>query len=97
MSVDKELVIAEIHELLGFLPEGTRQILKTLTHPAMIDTTKAYFSGIDVSTMCKNYEAPWDCIQEANAKYETIHFGYTEIESESWYDGWCHTCKFKER
>lgn len=89
----KEDLIESIQEVLGRLPAETRLLIKILAHPDVIAYTNRYFSVLDPRTMCLTYEAPWNCVKEAEARYQTIH--------EGWLGGigidtsWCENCRKK--
>lgn len=73
---EKEELISGIESILGLTPANTRLILNVLAHPELIEHTKRYIRSKDYASRCTKYETPWDCIKEAEAKFENIKFGW---------------------
>lgn len=93
---DKEDLIDRIRELAGIEPLGIRPMLRVLAHPEMISQTISYFQSLDVTTKCLNYEAPWSCAKEAEARYENIKYGWLGGTNGVGFDeSWCENCRKK--
>lgn len=83
-----------MEELAGrSLPELARA-LHFLSHPEVLPLTKAWVISVDVENRCLNYEAPWNCVREAEAHYENIQYGWTGGVGIG-YSGnhWCDNCR----
>lgn len=93
---EKEELLAKIQEILGSLPIGTAKILNVLTRPDLIEYTKRYIKVMDKASLCTNYEAPWSCIKEAEAKYENMKYGWLGADSGVGFsEWWCENCRKK--
>lgn len=91
---EKEDLIEVLQNIFGHIPQETRLVLKMLGHPNVIGHTKSYINKIDTSSRCTNYEPPWSCAREAEAKYENIKYGWlgagAGVGFEDW---WCDNCR----
>lgn len=96
MDEDKEDLVDHIQGILGHLPPDTRLILQALAHPAIIEHTQAYFGKLDNTTRCLRYAEPWSCVQEAEAKYESIMHGWSAAAGTYGKEMWCDNCKPSE-
>lgn len=94
---DKEELVEQIKEVLGYLPDGTRVILSAMCRPDVIDATKRYVSRMDVASLCTNHKAPWSCILEAEARYENVKFGWLGAPTSGvgFAEWWCENCRKK--
>lgn len=94
---EKEDLIDEIKSVLGHEPQGMRQFLALMTHPDLVDHVASYFKLLSNQAgkhACQLYEAPWDCAREAEAKYETIKYGWLGAGSGVGFDeSWCEPCR----
>lgn len=94
---EKEDFIDEVKAVHGCEPQGLRQILGLLSHPDMIGNTVQFFEAIEGlagKNSCKHYEFPWDCAREAEAKYETIKYGWVGAGVGVGFDeSWCEPCR----
>lgn len=89
---EKEELISEIEAVLGLIPSQTRLILNLLVHPDVIDYTKRYIKAKDEAAKCTLFKPPWDCIKEAEARYENVSFGGVG-GSDMEFDSWCVACR----
>ena len=94
---EKEELIDNIQAVNGGrLPSNVRNVLSIIVHPDVIESTKDYIRVHDVNTRCLNYEYPWSCIREAEAKYKNIKYGWLAGSSGIGYDeSWCENCRKK--
>lgn len=95
---EKEELLEEIQATLGFLPGNTGYLLHVLTLPEVIDSTKRYVKAMDKASRCLNYQAPWNCAREAEARYENIKHGWLGAPSGSGVglaEWWCENCRKK--
>lgn len=94
---EKEDFIDEIKAVLGHEPQGLRQFLGILSHPDLIEHTVDFFKTVDGQAgkhSCELYEFPWSCAREAEAKYETIKYGWLGAGSGVGFDeSWCEPCR----
>ena len=94
--MEKEKLVEKITEVAGYEPPGVRVLLRVLAHPAIIEDTIRYFEELDPNSRCLNYEAPWNCAKEAEAKYENIKYGWLGAGHGIGYDEWwCENCRKK--
>lgn len=87
-------LITKLQEIYGRIPVGTTEILNMIAHPQVIEFTKRYISAKDFSSRCTNYQAPWSCIREAEAKYENIKYGWLGAGA-GYSEWWCENCRKK--
>lgn len=93
---EKEDFIDEFKALYGFEPVALRHILTALTHPNLIDHTRKFLAsyGSKKENRCLLYSDPWSCVREAEARYETIKFGWLGAASGVGFDeSWCDNCR----
>lgn len=94
---EKEDFVDEIKAVLGHEPQGLRQFLGILSHPDLIEHTVSFFktvSGQSGKHSCELFEFPWSCAREAEAKYETIKYGWLGAGAGVGFDeSWCEPCR----
>ena len=91
---EKEDLIDEVKAAFGIEPPGLRQILAALAHPDVVEHTQAYFRALDKKHLCEHYDEPWSCAREAEAKYETIKYGWLGAGAGVGFDeSWCEPCR----
>lgn len=94
---DKEDFVDEIKAIHGHEPPGLRQFLGLLSHPDLIEQTVKFFELVEGQSgkhACQLYEYPWDCAREAEAKYETIKYGWLGAGVGVGFDeAWCEPCR----
>lgn len=91
---EKEDLIDRIKSIAGIEPPGIRQLLIILAHPDMVQHTIRFFNTRDVKNRCQLYDYPWSCAREAEAKYETIKFGWLGAGAGVGFDeSWCQPCR----
>lgn len=96
MSKEKDELLDQIAEITGRTLPSVAFFLKVLTHPEVIEYTKRYISSLDLENRCQNYEAPWSCAREAEARYENIRYGWLGGGSGVGYsEWWCEPCRKK--
>lgn len=94
MTDAKEELINQLQAFMGTVPSDARVVIKALAHPQVLRHTLAYFSSLDLSTMCTEYESPWDCEKEAEARYQTLELGWEVRQyDEEYRETWCDNCK----
>ena len=94
MNDDKEELVEHMQDIVGQVPENVRLVIKLLSHPDLIKFTKRYFNSIDKAGRCRNYEPPWSCAREAEAKYENLKFGWLGgLDGVGYSDHWCEPCR----
>lgn len=90
----KEDLIDGIKELVGQEPIGLRVLLRVLSHPDIVAEVARYFAGLDVTQRCLNYEPPWNCAKEAEARYENVKYGWLGGAGGIGFDeSWCDNCR----
>jgi hypothetical protein len=93
---DKEDLIELMQTVVGRDIPGVREVIKLLSHPAVIEETNRYFSVLNPATMCLNYQAPWNCAREGDARYENMQFGWVGGANGIGYsEWWCENCRKK--
>lgn len=91
---EKEDLIDAIKEIRPIEPANIRLILDLLAHPDVIQHTIRYFQELDTAQKCLNYEHPWNCAREAEARYQTIQYGWISGAGALGYDdSWCEPCR----
>jgi hypothetical protein len=90
---EKEELIEAIQEATGRLPNGTRLILDVLTQPDVIEFTKRFIQANDEAGKCLNYQDPWNCAKEAEAKYRNIKYGWLAGNGVGFDESWCEPCR----
>ena len=93
---EKEELVEQVQEVLGYLPVGTRLVISALVRPDVIEATKRYIKEMDEASKCTHHKAPWNCAKEAEAMYENIKFGWLGAPSGSgvgFADWWCENCR----
>jgi hypothetical protein len=92
----KEQLIERVKDLMGYEPPGIRVLLRVLSHPDIVTDTVAYFQPLDKSSACTQYEPPWNCARESEARYENIKYGWLGAGNGVGYsEWWCDPCKKK--
>jgi hypothetical protein len=95
----KEDLIEIIKTVTGTEPPGIRHILSLLTHEDVIDAAVDFLNGSrKVDHVCEIYtEGGWSCIQEYEAKTETIwsprHMAEQEALGGTFHEMWCDPCR----
>jgi hypothetical protein len=95
MNPDKERLLEVLGKVCGVIPENPRLILRALTHPDVIEYTKAYVDSMDEAGRCTRYEAPWNCAREADSLYLNIKYGWQAAPGQGYSDSWCENCRKK--
>lgn len=91
---EKEELIEAIQAVFGVIPPNAREVLKVIGHPDVIEATKRYIHAIDTASRCQNYEPPWSCGKEAEARYENIKYGWLGgTAGVGLGDWWCEPCR----
>lgn len=89
-------LVEQITEIVGYEPPGLKSLLRVMSHPDVVSKAVAYLSLMDESTRCLNYEPPWNCARESEARYENIKYGWlggtTAMGLSDW---WCEPCRKK--
>ena len=49
-SPSEMAVVKRMEKIIGYVPIGTRDLMHVLTHPDLIDLTKAWIASIDGDT-----------------------------------------------
>ena len=92
----KEDLVDQATSILGHEPAGIRSMLKLLSHPSIIGNVRRYLEALDADAIrCLHYEAPWNCIREADAKYQNMQYGYVGGPMVGVDDSWCESCLSK--
>jgi hypothetical protein len=90
----REDLIDELSGIKGTEPAGIRRLLGDLADPAIIEHTIRYFQGLNNARQCLNFEHPWNCAREAEAKYKNIQFGWSGGAGGIGLDeSWCEPCR----
>lgn len=89
-------LIDNVVTIVGYEPPGLRVLLRTLSHPEVVNEAKLYFETMDIANRCSKYEPPWSCAREAEAQYENIQYGWLGAVNGIGYDeSWCEPCRRK--
>lgn len=95
----KEDLMDLIKSVAGREPAGVRHILTLLTHREVVDAAVDFLaSSKTVTHRCEIFtEGSWSCVQEAEAKTETIwsptHLATFEAYGVPYFDAWCEPCR----
>ena len=95
----KEDLMDLIKSVAGREPAGVRHILTLLTHDDVVDAAIDFLtSSKNVHPRCSIYtDGTWSCIQEYEAKTETIwsskHMAEDEAYGASYHEDWCDNCR----
>lgn len=95
----KEDLMDLIKSVAGKEPAGVRHILTLLTHEDIVDAAVDYLNGSRrLNHRCTIYtEGGWSCIQEYEAKTETIwsprHIAEDEAFGTPYHEDWCDNCR----
>lgn len=95
----KEDLMDLIKSVAGREPVGARHILTLLTHADVVDAAIDFLKGAkQVDHQCSVYtEGGWSCIQEYEAKTETIwsprHLAEFEASGIPFHEEWCDNCR----
>lgn len=95
----KEDLMDLIKSVAGREPAGVRHILTLLTHDEIVDAAVDFLSGSkQVAHRCSVFtEGSWSCLQEYEAKTETIwsprHMAVFEAAGVEYYEEWCDSCR----
>lgn len=95
----KEDLMELIKSVAGREPAGVRHILTLLTHGEVVDAAIDFLKdSTRVDHRCTIYtEGSWSCIQEYEAKTETIwsprHIAEDEAYGVLYHEQWCDNCR----
>lgn len=92
---EREELIDEMQSIFPRIPLNVREVLNMLTDPKVIEHTKRFIEAMDVNSKCLNYQAPWSCILEAEARYQNIKYGWLGGGGTAYSEWWCDNCRKK--
>lgn len=95
---EKEELLDAIRSVFGFVPPGTRMVLRCLTHRHVVGFAQAYLHKYGRCGRCANYPPGWSCAQESasNAElYVDPVMGLPFNADISLDERWCENCHYR--